>query len=240
MDLDPAVVKPALERMRGLFVAERDAKRSADRKKRWWKYLVGEPPRLSWRFDELPVPGMLGHQFELRSPLTAAEVERAEAFFGARFPDDYRTFLLEVGNGPAGPSWGLFPLVEGPDGWSWGRGRGRPVVRRRRTVSPNGGVELRRRALRRRRGRGEPALRRRGLGGRGHQGRDPDLPRGMCAAHVARRQRAVPRADVERRSRGRRRPLADAARGRRSAHLRELVHGLAHDGERGNGGGGPV
>jgi len=71
--------------------------------------------------------GASGHGFKLERTLTAAEVEAAEGQWGVTFPDDYRTFLLEVGRGGAGPAYGLFPLVENKGVWRF-KGDGGELV----------------------------------------------------------------------------------------------------------------
>ncbi|WP_194894914.1 SMI1/KNR4 family protein [Catenulispora pinisilvae] len=66
--------------------------------------------------------GAGGHGFELEEPLTAAALAEVESLLGVELPHDYRTFLLEVGAGGAGPAYGLFPLQrvgEVPGAWRW-------------------------------------------------------------------------------------------------------------------------
>jgi hypothetical protein len=41
------------------------------------------------------------------------------AEFGVRFPDEYRTFLAEIGSGGAGPMYGIFPLTRVNGAWRW-------------------------------------------------------------------------------------------------------------------------
>ncbi|MDH6140386.1 hypothetical protein P3T35_002394 [Kitasatospora sp. GP30] len=68
--------------------------------------------------------GARGHRFELLPPLSEVEVAEAEQEFGVGLPADYRSFLLEVGAGGAGPHYGLYPLQRDERGWAWNEGRG--------------------------------------------------------------------------------------------------------------------
>lgn len=61
--------------------------------------------------------GASDHRFILNAPLTHAELSKFEIDHGARLPDEYRTFLLRVGNGGAGPFYGLFRLGEMDDSY---------------------------------------------------------------------------------------------------------------------------
>jgi hypothetical protein len=54
--------------------------------------------------------GANSHRFLLNKPLTEAVVYDFELRHSVRLPEDYRTFLTEIGNGGAGPFYGVFPL----------------------------------------------------------------------------------------------------------------------------------
>lgn len=60
--------------------------------------------------------------------LTAAEIAEVEAQYGVALPDEYRTFLAEVGAGGPGPALELTSLrrVEGRWGWVWDNDEAHP------------------------------------------------------------------------------------------------------------------
>ncbi len=54
--------------------------------------------------------GAAAHRYELSPTLSEARLRAFEAEHGVRLPADYRAYLASVGNGGAGPYYGVFPL----------------------------------------------------------------------------------------------------------------------------------
>ncbi len=54
--------------------------------------------------------GAESHQYQLNSCLEEAEIQAFESKYNIRLPCEYRSFLLEVGNGGVGPGYGLYRL----------------------------------------------------------------------------------------------------------------------------------
>ncbi|WP_013324922.1 SMI1/KNR4 family protein [Gloeothece verrucosa] len=62
-------------------------------------------------FDKsLNIHGSEIHQYQLYPCLSPSSLRNFEQQYQMTFPEDYRHFLLEVGNGGAGPGYGLFQL----------------------------------------------------------------------------------------------------------------------------------
>jgi hypothetical protein len=55
------------------------------------------------------------HGFRLNPPLTEVDVAAFEREHSLRLPHDYRQFLTDIGNGGAGPFYGISPLGEMDD-----------------------------------------------------------------------------------------------------------------------------
>lgn len=56
--------------------------------------------------------GLSEHQWRMDPPLPAFEVAIVEAGLGVTLPEEYSAFLTRVGNGPAGPAYGLYSLAQ--------------------------------------------------------------------------------------------------------------------------------
>jgi SMI1/KNR4 family protein SUKH-1 len=63
--------------------------------------------------------GATSHGWQLEPPLTTQEVVDLESQIGARLPAEYRSFLLQVSRGGAGPAYGLFPVRRVDGRWKW-------------------------------------------------------------------------------------------------------------------------
>ncbi|MGW1375756.1 SMI1/KNR4 family protein [Streptomyces sp. NPDC002446] len=62
------------------------------------------------------------HRYELAPALPEEEIRAFEEAHGIDLPAEYRSFVAQVGNGPAGPGHGLMPLTvpraEAGEGWA--------------------------------------------------------------------------------------------------------------------------
>ncbi|GAA2423414.1 SMI1/KNR4 family protein [Streptomyces glaucus] len=63
--------------------------------------------------------GALGHRWALADPLGEDDLAELEAQLGVRLPEEYRTFLTQVGAGGAGPAYGVFPVRRVWGRWRW-------------------------------------------------------------------------------------------------------------------------
>jgi hypothetical protein len=74
--------------------------------------LLGE---LGRRDRQRRVFGSGSHQYKLHPPLAVPVVEAFEARYGISLPGDYRSFLTGIGNGGAGPYYGVLPFGKDDD-----------------------------------------------------------------------------------------------------------------------------
>ncbi|WP_282694824.1 SMI1/KNR4 family protein [Streptomyces sp. CC208A] len=63
------------------------------------------------RDPELERFGADTHRYALTRPLPEREIRTFEETHGIHLPPEYRSFVAEAGNGPAGPGHGLMPLT---------------------------------------------------------------------------------------------------------------------------------
>lgn len=57
--------------------------------------------------------GSSKHRYELNTPKTKEQLEKFEEQYDIALPQEYKNFLLHVGNGGAGPFYGLYSLEKG-------------------------------------------------------------------------------------------------------------------------------
>ncbi|MDE6732156.1 MAG: SMI1/KNR4 family protein [Oscillospiraceae bacterium] len=62
--------------------------------------------------DKYTLFGAMKHKYALNPPVDRALVESAEERYGFSFPRDYFEFITEVGDGGAGPEYGIDPFAE--------------------------------------------------------------------------------------------------------------------------------
>jgi hypothetical protein len=72
----------------------------------------------SLRTSKSHVFGAEAHGFDLNPELSEAVVAMFERTHGVHLPNDYRAFLTSVGNGGAGPFYGVFPLGKVDDSFA--------------------------------------------------------------------------------------------------------------------------
>ena len=76
---------------------------------------------------EMKVFGSASHRYRLNPTLSEADVQSFETKYDIELPSDFREFVTQVGNGGAGPFYGLFQL-----GLFDATGRRAPTVGRKR------------------------------------------------------------------------------------------------------------
>lgn len=54
--------------------------------------------------------GASAHRYRFNPPYPEAELAQLERAWGFRLPEDYREFITKIGNGGAGPSYGVIPF----------------------------------------------------------------------------------------------------------------------------------
>ncbi len=66
--------------------------------------------------------GANGHDYKLRPTVPISVIELFEERHGISLPHDYRSFIAEIGNGGAGPVYGLLPFGKDDDDRNWESG----------------------------------------------------------------------------------------------------------------------
>jgi len=60
--------------------------------------------------NKLEVFGADSHKYKLNPVINPKELDEFESLHKVRLPEDFRLFLMELGNGGAGPYYGIYPL----------------------------------------------------------------------------------------------------------------------------------
>jgi hypothetical protein len=84
-----------------------------------WSDVRDRLGRLAAARPAVDVFGVSNHGWELEPPMAADELAEAEMQLNVMLPGEYRTFLLEVSRGGAGPAYGLFSLGLVDGRWQW-------------------------------------------------------------------------------------------------------------------------
>jgi hypothetical protein len=84
-----------------------------------WSDVRPRLAELARRTEAAKIFGAVSHAWASEPPLTAGELAELESQLGAELPAEYRSFLLEVSRGGAGPAYGLFPLRRVDGRWEW-------------------------------------------------------------------------------------------------------------------------
>jgi hypothetical protein len=84
-----------------------------------WSGVRNTVLRLANEPGALEVFGASEHRYALEDPLSDSQVQEVESQLGVALPEDYRGFLLQVGAGGAGPSYGIFTLRRTAEEWRW-------------------------------------------------------------------------------------------------------------------------
>lgn len=84
-----------------------------------WSDVPDRLARLSTHPSAGAVFGANGHQWRCEPPLTTDELAELESQLDVELPAEYRSFLLQVSRGGAGPAYGLFPVQRVDGRWHW-------------------------------------------------------------------------------------------------------------------------
>src|SRR5262249_16829232 len=84
-----------------------------------WSDVRPRLAQLAGRDGAIEVFGARHHKWELDPPMSLDELHQVETHLHVPLPPPYRSFLVQVGRGGAGPAYGLFPLRQVDGRWQW-------------------------------------------------------------------------------------------------------------------------
>ena len=76
----------------------------------WVKHIQELLEEARIKDENLDVFGASSHHYKLEKPVSEAKVRAFELQYGIALPEEYRNFLMLVGNGGAGPYYGIYGL----------------------------------------------------------------------------------------------------------------------------------
>jgi hypothetical protein len=76
------------------------------------KHVLETLDRLRGLDPEFKIFGSTKHRYELNTPIPDAELSDLETLYTIQLPEEYRWFLTTVGNGGAGPNYGVMTIEE--------------------------------------------------------------------------------------------------------------------------------
>src|SRR4051794_31428879 len=81
--------------------------------------ILGLLDRLDRGDPRRTVFGAGAHRYKLNPPLSVSVVQAFEERHGVTLPEDYRLFMTEIGNGGAGPYYGVLPFGKDDHDRDW-------------------------------------------------------------------------------------------------------------------------
>lgn len=103
--MDPAAIRSTLQ-----FLRDRDLRRKCNCSAEYVSPVLACPECGATDESSWEVFGARSHGYNLNPCLQEEQIQGFERQWGVALPEEYRWFLINVGNGGAGPYYGLWPL----------------------------------------------------------------------------------------------------------------------------------